>query len=381
MAYLPEEQGERLGALAFGAFVLDLRHRQLRRDGVPVRLTAKPLDVLAFLILKRGQAVSRDQLREVVWEGTSVSDTAVEQAVTKVRKALGDDPSNPAYVHTLWGKGYVFVGDVTTDEGHRLLDRQDPTAGTNPPTDVGTTQFSSPAVANYDSNALQPTGFQRRHLGHLVFVSSTYAALYAVGLVVETAYEFKRFGSNFVLVALFVFAWILSTIGTALYVNSSRILRGRGGRNAAIGILTAGVALLIVAVSPWLPSSTVTPFSYQGHTAQAAYLKNVIYFYALGVVFALLPYDVVVASERRRMAVRTEGAGFASSSLRPGLLFALLVGGNLVPPERRSDIRAPSSWPPHEPLYEPVANRTRPGIRVGRRVFSLVSPRALTSWS
>ena len=316
MAYLPEEQGERAGALAFGAFVLDLRHRQLLRDDVPIRLTAKPLDVLAFLIEKRGQAVSRDQIRETVWEGTSVSDSAVEQAVTKVRKALGDDPSNPTYIHTLWGKGYVFAGDVATAEGHRLLNRN-PAEGPNPPTEVGTTQSSSPTVENCDSSALQPKGFQRRHLGHLMFVSSTYAALYAVALVVETAYEFDRFGSKSVFVAILVFAWILATIGAALYVNSSRVLRDRGGRNAAIGILTAGVALLVVVVCPMLPSTTITPFSYQGHTAQAAYLKNVIYFYALGVIFALLPYDVVVSRECQSRAIGVP---------RPGLLFALLVG-------------------------------------------------------
>jgi len=289
MAHLPDEQGRRKGALAFGPFVLDLPRRQLRREGVPIRLTAKPLDVLAFLIEHRGQAVTRDQLREAVWEGVSVSDTAVEQAVTKVRKALGDDPGNPTYVHTLWGKGYVFVGDVIADGDPGLPDREVPADSQGQPADASSTQLSSPAVENLDDCILQVADPPRRHLGHVIFAASAYAALYAVGLVVETAYEFKRHGPNSVRAAFIVFVWIGVTMWAALHVSRLRALHGRGGRNVALGILTAGVVVLIAAVGPWLPASTVTPFTYQGHTAQAAYLKNVIYFYALGVLFAVLP--------------------------------------------------------------------------------------------
>src|SRR6185437_652828 len=97
---------------AFGSFVLDLDRRELRREGVKVRLTAKPFDTLAVLVENRGHVVTRDQLRSAMWEGLNVSDPAVEHAVNKVRKALGDDPTNSSFIQTLWGKGYIFVAEV-----------------------------------------------------------------------------------------------------------------------------------------------------------------------------------------------------------------------------------------------------------------------------
>jgi DNA-binding winged helix-turn-helix (wHTH) protein len=96
----------------FATFVIDLDRRDLRCNGERVRLTAKPFDTLALLIENRGQVVTRDQLRAIVWEGVNVSDPAIEHAVNKVRKALGDDTANPQFIHTLWGKGYIFAADV-----------------------------------------------------------------------------------------------------------------------------------------------------------------------------------------------------------------------------------------------------------------------------
>src|ERR1035437_4136003 len=83
----------------FAPFVLDFDHRELRRNGERVRLTAKPFDTLALLIENRGQVVTRDQLRATVWEGVSVSDPAIEHAVNKIRRALGDDKANPEFIH------------------------------------------------------------------------------------------------------------------------------------------------------------------------------------------------------------------------------------------------------------------------------------------
>lgn len=74
----------------FGGFRLDARARLLLRDGIPVSLTPKALDVLLHLARNAGRAVSREELFDAVWPETIVTDASLTQAVFLVRKALGD---------------------------------------------------------------------------------------------------------------------------------------------------------------------------------------------------------------------------------------------------------------------------------------------------
>jgi DNA-binding winged helix-turn-helix (wHTH) protein len=96
----------------FGPFRLDPRKRRLMRDGEPVRLTPKALDLLLVLIEERGRTVEKDELLEKVWAGTVVEENNLNQNITALRKSLGDSRQDSQYIATVPGIGYRFVADV-----------------------------------------------------------------------------------------------------------------------------------------------------------------------------------------------------------------------------------------------------------------------------
>lgn len=78
-----------------------------------MRLTAKPLEVLVFLVEHHGRVVSKHELMETVWKDIFVGEDNVTQAVLKIRRVLGDEKDNPQFVQTIARVGYRFVGPVT----------------------------------------------------------------------------------------------------------------------------------------------------------------------------------------------------------------------------------------------------------------------------
>jgi DNA-binding winged helix-turn-helix (wHTH) protein/tetratricopeptide (TPR) repeat protein len=93
----------------FGPFELDPRERELRRDGVPVAVTAKSLALLERLLDDAGHLVTKEALFASVWAGTVVSDAALSRAIRELRVALGDDAGAPRYIATVHGAGFRFV--------------------------------------------------------------------------------------------------------------------------------------------------------------------------------------------------------------------------------------------------------------------------------
>lgn len=99
--------------LRVGACAVDVPLREIvRADGAKTRVTVKSMAVLVLLAEHAGQVVSRDALLHSVWAGTMPTDDVVTQAVTLLRKALGDDRDAPAYVETIPKAGYRLLADV-----------------------------------------------------------------------------------------------------------------------------------------------------------------------------------------------------------------------------------------------------------------------------
>ena len=86
--------------------------RKFCRQDVEIELRDRDFDVLIFLIENRSNIVSKDEIIRVVWSGTIVEDNSVERAVVNIRKALRDDASNPTFVRTVRGRGYLFIAEV-----------------------------------------------------------------------------------------------------------------------------------------------------------------------------------------------------------------------------------------------------------------------------
>jgi DNA-binding winged helix-turn-helix (wHTH) protein/TolB-like protein len=97
-----------------GEIELDLGRYELRRQGRPVKLEKKPMELLIFLVSRREQLVSRKEIVAKLWRSDLFidSETNINNIVRKIRTALGDDSAKPRFLETVVGKGYRFVGPV-----------------------------------------------------------------------------------------------------------------------------------------------------------------------------------------------------------------------------------------------------------------------------
>ncbi len=96
-------------SVRFGEFELDADAHELRRAGVPVRLTLKEFDLLSFLVSHPRRVFSREQLMDRVWGYTSALDTGtVTVHIRRLREKIEVDPSRPRLLETIWGAGYRF---------------------------------------------------------------------------------------------------------------------------------------------------------------------------------------------------------------------------------------------------------------------------------
>lgn len=99
----------------FGAFEFDAAAGELYRDGQRVRLQDQPRHVLASLIARPGEVVTRDELRERLWKTDTFVDFehGLNTAIKKVRQALGDSAESPRFIETLAKRGYRFIAPVS----------------------------------------------------------------------------------------------------------------------------------------------------------------------------------------------------------------------------------------------------------------------------
>jgi DNA-binding winged helix-turn-helix (wHTH) protein len=97
--------------IRFDQFELDYARFQLCRAGSPVRLEGLPLQLLMFLVEKRGQLVTREEISATLWSKDVFVDVeqGINTAIRKIRRALADDAGEPQYLQTVVGRGYRFV--------------------------------------------------------------------------------------------------------------------------------------------------------------------------------------------------------------------------------------------------------------------------------
>jgi DNA-binding winged helix-turn-helix (wHTH) protein len=96
--------------VAFDRFTFDSETRQLLQAGTAVHLSPKGFDLLQVLLERRPAVVSKAELQAHVWPGTFVEDAGLSVLVADIRRALDDDPRQPAFIRTVHGRGYAFCG-------------------------------------------------------------------------------------------------------------------------------------------------------------------------------------------------------------------------------------------------------------------------------
>ncbi len=100
----------------FGSIELDTGIMQLLVDGCTVAVEPQVFDLLVFLVENRERVVTKDELFETVWNGRIVSDATLSSRIKDARHALGDDGERQAFIKTLRGRGFQFIGDVKAQE-------------------------------------------------------------------------------------------------------------------------------------------------------------------------------------------------------------------------------------------------------------------------
>jgi DNA-binding winged helix-turn-helix (wHTH) protein len=100
--------------IRFDLFEVDLRAQELYKSGRKIKLQIQPFQVLAMLLERPGEVVTREELRNRLWPADTFVDFdhSLNTATKKLRQALGDDIKKPRFVETLPKRGYRFVGTV-----------------------------------------------------------------------------------------------------------------------------------------------------------------------------------------------------------------------------------------------------------------------------
>ena len=113
MASIPS--GNLTEVVRFGVYEVDPRAGELRRNGVKVKIQEQPFQVLALLLERPGEVVTREELKRRLWPGDTFVDFdhSLNAAIKRLRDALQDSADNPRFVETLARRGYRFLAPVT----------------------------------------------------------------------------------------------------------------------------------------------------------------------------------------------------------------------------------------------------------------------------
>jgi DNA-binding response OmpR family regulator len=104
----PTHREERI---AVGDITVDYRKREVRVRGKRIELTPKEYEILCFFIENRGEVISRERIRRHLWKDTRIYSWSrvIDVHIQHLRKKIERDPSNPQYIITVPGAGYMFA--------------------------------------------------------------------------------------------------------------------------------------------------------------------------------------------------------------------------------------------------------------------------------
>src|SRR5579884_711834 len=103
--------------LSFGPFSIDVPRRALYREGTPLRLTVKCVELLIALARHPGQTLSKEELIQAAWHDPAASDATLAQHIFLLRRAMGED--GPKWIRTVPNVGYRFTGQVESETDRR----------------------------------------------------------------------------------------------------------------------------------------------------------------------------------------------------------------------------------------------------------------------
>ncbi len=105
--------------IVFPPFRLDAANQQLWRGEEVLALRPKPFAVLAYLLERPGQLVTKEELLDACWPDTEMTYTVLKVSIREIRGALGDDPKAPRFIETMHRRGYRFIGQIAEERGEQ----------------------------------------------------------------------------------------------------------------------------------------------------------------------------------------------------------------------------------------------------------------------
>lgn len=161
--------------IRFAEYEADLRSGELWRQGHRLKLQDKPFQVLAALLQKPGELVTREELRQSLWAADTFVDFehGLNTAVNKVREALRDSANNPRFIETLPRRGYRFIGPIN-NSGE---------AQATSPTEAATQHVVSPPRRSDTADKTElPTAPRPAARGLLLLIEGSYLVSYIAAL-------------------------------------------------------------------------------------------------------------------------------------------------------------------------------------------------------
>jgi len=282
----------------FDGFVFDTVRRTLVFNGEPRPLAAKAFDLLRVLVENRERTLSKTELIDKVWKVPSVTDNTFNVTLSNVRRALGESGRAPQYVIRM-PQGYRLVAEV---HEVRSVAPAETEAAPGPLAEPFQENRRVEADEAWDSAvAFKHTSRPlHRYRWHILLASTLYALMYTDALFLEIAYKWDKYGITALELSPAIFTWILISSVVALILCQR--LAGFGKTSIllfTVAIFVIAAALLYGALIFFLPTTPVTEAQFQASTGQAAYLKNVcFYFLPLAIVFLLIPFHSVLVLDR-----------------------------------------------------------------------------------
>src|SRR6266550_2628320 len=141
----------------FGTFEVDVRARELRKGGIRIRLQDQPFEILATMLDRPGEVVTREELRQRLWPaGTFVDfEHSLNAAVKRLRAVLGDEADNPRFIETLHRRGYRFIAAVASSDNGARAAIPTPSAPFRPHADAPSSRLVVLPFANMGNDPAQ----------------------------------------------------------------------------------------------------------------------------------------------------------------------------------------------------------------------------------
>jgi cholera toxin transcriptional activator len=165
----------------FGVFELDLSAGELRKNGARLRLQEQPFQVLASLIERAGEVVTREELRQKLWASDTFVDFdhSLNTAINKVREALGDSAAAPRYVETLARRGYRFIAPMQPEAA---VNANENMSGREPPESRSLAVASAPPAIVLHPDLEVPVPNRGVTRGLFILIQLMYLCFYLAAL-------------------------------------------------------------------------------------------------------------------------------------------------------------------------------------------------------